>query len=304
MNGEQKIPIEQAKQLILAQLYKQRDQGEEPNSSVQVLAKMFGTRPQFISDACTALSDAGFISFQPIPQDARTTPLQGFVRLLPRGIAKVEGDLGLAEMAAPSTLSTPKSPDEPHSAMPPIPADVSPDLPRVFVIMAVGKRDTDHIYLAVYEPIIRKHGFAPFRLDLHHTDGPLNSEMLTEIEAASIVVADLTYERPNCYAEVGYVLGLRKGKNLILCARSDHDPRRPNRLEGDFKLHFDLDSYFVHYWNASDLGMFSAGFEEEFERRVKLIAQVPTNDHAPDSAVPQFPGPWVRMVRDRFRGDQ
>ena len=42
-----------------------------------------------------------------------------------------------------------------------------------------------------------------------------------------MVVADLTHERPNCYLEVGYVLGVGKLTNLILTARADHDPESP-----------------------------------------------------------------------------
>ena len=42
-----------------------------------------------------------------------------------------------------------------------------------------------------------------------------------------MIVADITNERPNCYLEVGYAMGLGKKANLILTAREDTTTRVP-----------------------------------------------------------------------------
>ena len=65
-------------------------------------------------------------------------------------------------------------------------------------------------------------------------------KILSSIRIAEFVVADLTFERPNCYYEIGYAHAL--GKNIILIAKENTE------------IHFDLKGHQVlFYKNATQL---------------------------------------------------
>jgi hypothetical protein len=91
-----------------------------------------------------------------------------------------------------------------------------------FVIMQIGNAQLDGLYERAVAPALSACGFAPRRVDRHNRGGLLVSEIINFIEEAEVVVADLTHERPNCYLEVGYVLG----------AGAPPDPDRPRHHAG------------------------------------------------------------------------
>lgn len=133
-----------------------------------------------------------------------------------------------------------------------------------FVIMQIGNDELDALYREVIAPAMTAERVAPLRVDKHNEGRLLNSEIAAFIRDADIIVADLTNERPNCYLEVGYAMGLNKFSNLILCARMDHKPDRPDRRVGEPRVHFDLGGYDFLYWDPSDL----AGYRAELQRRI------------------------------------
>jgi hypothetical protein len=73
-----------------------------------------------------------------------------------------------------------------------------------FVIMQIGCQELDHVYSVVISPALAACGLIARRIDKHNEGGLLESEIITGIRTADIIVADLTNERPNCYLEVGY----------------------------------------------------------------------------------------------------
>lgn len=122
---------------------------------------------------------------------------------------------------------------------------------HVFVVMGFHK-ELDVIYEEAILPAIKHFGLEPFRVDKEEFNETITQEILEKLRSCNFVVADLTYERPNCYYELGYAVGHQK--RFVICAREDHDPRRPLRNPDDPKVHFDLDSHKITYWRADALG--------------------------------------------------
>jgi hypothetical protein len=133
---------------------------------------------------------------------------------------------------------------------------------NVFVIMRLGCPDLERVYAKGFKPSIRAAGLKPFRI----TDTILNDrnkyvplEIIRQIGNSSIVVADLTEERPNCYYEAGYAHALNKP--VILTARTGST------------VHFDLAGKEILFWdNAPDL---KAKLERELRRVLKRFREHP-----------------------------
>ena len=143
---------------------------------------------------------------------------------------------------------------------------------QAFIIMQIGNNELDEICKQVMVPALDACGLDPKRVDKHNEGGLLKSEIIQFIEGSDIIVADLTNERPNCYLEVGYTMGIDKFRNLILTARQDHNPDRPNRRSDDPKVHFDLGGYDILYWNPDRLGEFREDLEKRVKRRQAILS--------------------------------
>lgn len=101
--------------------------------------------------------------------------------------------------------------------------------------------------------------------------GILKSEIIKHIESSDIIVADLTNERPNCYLEVGYTMGIDKYKNLILTVKEDHFLESPNHNKDGPKIHFDLSGYDILSWDLEDIGKFKNNLAAKIKRRLTLL---------------------------------
>ncbi len=117
----------------------------------------------------------------------------------------------------------------------------------------------------------------PKRVDKHNRGGLLKSEIIEFIEGSDIIVADLTNERPNCYLEIGYAMGVDKFRNLFLTAREDHNQDSPNHVRGGPKVHFDLIGYDVLFWNPSHLDQFRVEPQKRVRRRQAILAPQPAS---------------------------
>jgi len=136
---------------------------------------------------------------------------------------------------------------------------------QAFIIMQIGNPDLDTVCEKAIVPALKACGFVPKRVDKHTEGRLLKSEIVGFIESSDIIIADLTNERPNCYLEVGYAMGLDKFRNLILTSREDHDSDSPNYKKGGPKIHFDLSGYDILFWDPNNI----AKFKEELEKRIK-----------------------------------
>lgn len=143
-----------------------------------------------------------------------------------------------------------------------------------FVIMQIGNADLDMIYEKVLKPAIMLNGLISKRIDQDNSGNLLKKEIIEYIERAEIIIADLTNERPNCYLEIGYAMGLDKYKNLIFTAREDHHPENENYKKGGSKIHFDVSGYDILFWNAKQLDIFKKELTNKISRRLATINPV------------------------------
>ncbi len=141
-----------------------------------------------------------------------------------------------------------------------------------FVIMQIGNSELDHLYENIISKAIEDSGLKPIRIDKHNQGGLLKSEIIENIEKASIIIADLTNERPNCYLEIGYAMGLDKNKNLILTAKEDHFHESPKYKKSGPKIHFDLSGYDILFWYPDKLDTFQKELTQKIQRRLLRIS--------------------------------
>lgn len=144
-----------------------------------------------------------------------------------------------------------------------------------FVIMQIGNGELDTLYQEVYIPAIKNANLDPKRIDFDDEGNLIKNEIVGYIEKADIIIADLTNERPNCYLEIGYAMGLDKYKNIIFTAREDHFPESPNFKKGGPKIHFDVSGYNILFWDKSDLEEFANKLTEQINRRLSIIGNAP-----------------------------
>lgn len=88
----------------------------------------------------------------------------------------------------------------------------------VFIIMSFAKEHRDAFHVAI-EPVLKRLGFNPVRVDQIQHNATVTPEILRQIERSVFVIADLTGEKPNVYYEVGYAH--RADKEVILVSKRD-----------------------------------------------------------------------------------
>lgn len=140
---------------------------------------------------------------------------------------------------------------------------------QAFIIMQIGDKQLDQMCEVAIVPALKECGLDPKRVDKHNEGDLLKSEIIEFIRTSDIIVADLTNERPNCYLEVGYAMGVNKNRNLILTARDDHRPGSTKHKIGGPKIHFDLSGYDILFWDEENL----EGFRTELVKRVQWRMQ-------------------------------
>ncbi|MFB3073901.1 MAG: hypothetical protein ACE10F_11915 [Candidatus Methylomirabilales bacterium] len=163
---------------------------------------------------------------------------------------------------------------------------------QAFIIMQIGNEELDRVCKKAMVPALKACDLDPKRVDKHNEGGLLKSEIISFIEGSEIIVADVTNERPNCYLEIGYAMGVDKFRNLILMARDDHNQGSPKHRPGGPKVHFDLSGYDVLYWDPDDVDGFRVELEKRVRRRQAVLAQ----------ASPTAVSPWDEEWLEEHRG--
>lgn len=146
------------------------------------------------------------------------------------------------------------------------------DKSLAFVIMQIGNPELDKIYEDIFKPAIEATGLNPKRIDQDNSGRLLKKEITDYIENAEIIVADITNERPNCYLEIGYAMGLDKYENLIFTVREDHYPESKNYVKGGPKIHFDVSGYDLLFWSPEELEDFKTKLTDKINRRLVTIS--------------------------------
>lgn len=171
---------------------------------------------------------------------------------------------------------------------------------EAFIIMQIGDPEMDRVCDDVMIPAIQAAGLVPRRVDRDNAGEMLKAEIISFLERSRIIVADLTNERPNCYLEVGYAMGLGKKPNLILMAREDHHHRSPNYKVNGHRVHFDLEGYDLLLWDPKELDHFRNELERRIKRRLALLespAQLDSGQTQPPH--PVIDDEWVEYHRER-----
>jgi hypothetical protein len=143
---------------------------------------------------------------------------------------------------------------------------------QAFIIIQIGNPDLDMACRDAIVPALKSCNLDPKRVDKHNEGRLLKSEIVGFIESSDIIIADITNERPNCYLEVGYAMGLDKFRNLILTARENHNQDSPNYKKGGPKIHFDLSGYDILFWEPNNFNKFREELEKRVRRRLATLA--------------------------------
>ena len=104
----------------------------------------------------------------------------------------------------------------------------------IFIIMPIAKNDDEratdvwHVYTTI-KTAAQMAGFRAERVDHIGGSTSIDNKIYEHIAKAEVIIADLSYERPNCYFELGYAKAL--GKDMIIIARKGT------------KIHFDVEHY-------------------------------------------------------------
>lgn len=107
-----------------------------------------------------------------------------------------------------------------------------------FAIMAF-REDTNRLWDIALAPALLALGLTPIRIDAQPVTQPVIDSIHEFIRRSDLVVADLTFARPNCYYEVGVAHTLEK--RMLLTARESE------------AVHFDLQAYPLLRWEDTTL---------------------------------------------------
>ncbi len=107
---------------------------------------------------------------------------------------------------------------------------------QIFVVMKFGDKILDSAYEGVIKPLCNEYGFKVVRVDEIQDSGKINEQILENIAKSSLIISDLSGERPNCYYETGFAHAL--GKDIVLTIHKDSD------------IHFDLSSHRFIQWET------------------------------------------------------
>jgi hypothetical protein len=171
---------------------------------------------------------------------------------------------------------------------------------EAFIIMQIGNPELDQICDDVIVPAIQAAGLVARRVDRDNAGDLLKAEIISFLERSRIIVADLTNERPNCYLEVGYAMGLGKKPNLILMAREDHHHRSANYRSDGPRVHFDLEGYDLLLWDPKKPEEFRDELERRINRRLALLEPAANVEPGtrPRPHSPDLDEDWLDQHRD------
>lgn len=132
--------------------------------------------------------------------------------------------------------------------------DVKDKESKVFVVMKFDE-PYNSLYEKVIIPICDKCGYKAVRGDDVHRPGIILQDIISEIQEADIVIAEITPVNANVFYELGYAHALKK-HTILLAERGNELP-------------FDIRSYRVIFYDNSIKGKDSV--EETLEKHLKSI---------------------------------
>ncbi len=142
--------------------------------------------------------------------------------------------------------------------------------------MRIGDQEADRLYDRLIRPTVARLGLTTRRIDQVMHNERIDQKIVEEIEAADIVVADLTFARPSVYWEAGRAEG--RGTPVVYTCRRDHLKPRAEDEFGNYRVHFDVQTTNIVPWNSST----DATFQANLERRLRHVLRPLLRDRAQD----------------------
>lgn len=112
--------------------------------------------------------------------------------------------------------------------------------PKLFVVMQFS-HEYNELYEEVIKPVSEEFGYECIRADEFYTSTPILSDIITSIQEATAIIAEITPDNPNVFYEIGYSHAIKK-PTILLC-----DKKRE-------KLPFDLSSFRTLYYENTIAG--------------------------------------------------
>jgi len=125
-------------------------------------------------------------------------------RLLPRGVIQDHSLAPLLSSSAAESLRTAGATRK----------------PLIFVAMPFDQEFDDRFHYGI-QGAVNDAGFLCERADMSSFTGDVMARVKAKIDAASLVIAELSSANPNVYLEVGYAWGCGKPTVLVVCDESD-----------------------------------------------------------------------------------
>lgn len=138
---------------------------------------------------------------------------------------------------------------------------------QCFIAIKLGRDDTDAVY-AKMATTADELGLNPRRIDrIEHIEN-INQKILSELNDADIVLADLTYARPSVYYEAGYA---QRKTPVIYTCRKDHLHSR----EDSRRVHFDVDRYPIIFWDDPGDKSFIPNLKARLQKVIADLLNLP-----------------------------
>ena len=85
-----------------------------------------------------------------------------------------------------------------------------------FVVCPIGeanspaRKRSDQVFKFIISPVCKEKGFEPTRSDKSYAVDKIDQSIITQLETADLVIADLSDHNPNAFFELGYRTALKK----------------------------------------------------------------------------------------------
>lgn len=147
-----------------------------------------------------------------------------------------------------------------------------------FVVCPIGeansaaRKRSDQVFKFIISPVCKEKGFEPTRSDKSYAVDKIDQSIITQLETADLVIADLSDHNPNAFFELGYRTALKKP--LIHIAAEEEI------------LPFDVSAIRTIFYNLSDLDK-----TEECKTRLAETIDVVCIADAQDDVAISVPSP-------------
>ena len=125
--------------------------------------------------------------------------------------------------------------------------------------MAFDRADTDVLYERRIRSVLERNGIVPVIINRRQSNDDLNTQIMEQLDASDLCIADLTYERPSVYYEAGFA---QRTVPVIYTVRSDHVPPKTSP---DGRVHFDLQMKPLIKWASPT----DRTFAQRLEKRLR-----------------------------------